>query len=217
MIGKIKHLLTKYDILRLDHFLGYVEHYEWDANNPTLGEWKFSGGKKFFKELSKQIDTKSIVVEDLGIETDETTKIRQNYKLKGMCVLQMVMEADKNLRYLPTQLTDDCLYYLGTHDSNTFIGFLEALTKKQKENFCKLMQIENKNNKQILVDSVKQMLNSLSSVVILQMQDLLFQDGKSRINIPGQAAGCWEYKMPKRYKKRVRKALSKINWQTTKN
>ena len=212
MIDKVKQLLTKYDILRLDHFLGYVEHYEWNANRQGEGEWQKSGGEDFFKCLAKQIDMNSVVIEDLGIETPKTTKIRNEFSLKGMCVLQMVMESDKNYRYLPSRLTDDCLYYLGTHDNNTFIGYLNSLSEDKKSQFCELMQIQKGTNEQIHIDCIKQMLNSRSSTVILQIQDLLMQDEESRMNVPGQAADCWEYKMPQKYEECVKNTLEKINW-----
>ena len=44
--------------------------------------------------------------------------------------------------------------------------------------------------------------------VIIQIQDLLMQGGKYRMNVPGQAAGCWEYKVPKSYMKLAKKTLS---------
>ena len=59
---------------------------------------------------------------------------------------------------------------------------------------------------------MQKMLESKSDLVVVQIQDLLCQDGKSRMNVPGQAAGCWEYKMPKIYSKKVQKTLAKIGW-----
>jgi len=208
MINKIKLLLTKYDILRLDHFLGYVEHYEWDAKKKNVGKWHKIGGEYFFNELKKNCDLSSLVIEDLGIDKAEATRVKNKFNLKGMCVVQMAMETKKNIRYLPDKVTEDCLYYLGTHDNNTFIGFIKSLPKAKREKFCQLMHIENKQPKQIHVDCIKKMLESKSEIIILQIQDYLMQGAKYRMNMPGQAADCWEYKVPKNYETKIEKTLS---------
>jgi len=38
-------------------------------------------------------------------------------------------------------------------------------------------------------------LASKADLVILTMQDLLFQDSKARMNTPGKAFGQWKYKI----------------------
>lgn len=210
MIGKIKLLLTKYDILRLDHFLGYVEHYEWDAKKQKVGKWHKKGGKDFFNALKQSCDMSSLVIEDLGLDRPEATKVRKMFNLKGMCVVQMIMENKKNLRYLPDKVEQDSLYYLGTHDNNTFIGYLNSLSKQEKKTFCELLNIKCGSNKQIHFDCIRKMIESKSEIVILQIQDYLVQNEKQRMNVPGQAAGCWEYKMPNKYEAKVAKTLSKI-------
>lgn len=141
----------------------------------------------------------SFVIEDLGINKPAATKIRKLFNLKGMCVVQMVMENKKNLRYLPNKVEQDNIYYLGTHDNNTFIGYLKSLNKQDRVKFCSLMGVENKNVKQIHLDCIRKMLASKSQVVILQIQNYLMQNGKYRMNVPGQTTGCWEYKMPYKY------------------
>ena len=70
------------------------------------------------------------------------------------------------------------------------------------------MEIEPSGDKEIHLESIRKMLNSKSNAVIIQIQDLLMQGGKYRMNVPGQAAGCWEYKVPKNYMKLAKKTLS---------
>lgn len=211
MISKVNELLKKYDILRLDHFLGYVEHYEWDANNPHKGKWHKKGGEEFFSILSKNVDMNKIVIEDLGLYKKSATAIRKSFNLKGMCVLQMILENKNNIRYAPNKVEKNCLYYLGTHDNNTFIGYLKSLTKEDKEKFASLVGVENKKVKQMHIECIKKMIESQSEIVILQIQDYLMQGEKYRMNVPGQAAGWWEYKMPSKYEHKVISLLNKIS------
>jgi len=210
MISKTDELLKKYDILRLDHFLGYVEHYEWDAKNPKKGKWYKKGGEEFFKVLEKNFDMNKIVIEDLGLYKRSATAVRKEFNLKGMCVLQMILENKNNIRYAPSKVEKNCLYYLGTHDNNTFIGYLKSLNKGDRKKFCSLVGIKDTNAKKMHIECIKKMVESQSEIVILQIQDYLMQDEKYRMNVPGQAAGCWEYKMPKKYEKRVKALLNII-------
>ena len=208
LIDKIKLVLEKYDILRLDHFLGYVEHYEVNAKNPKKGKWVKAGGDQLFDLINKKINLKKIVIEDLGLDKKEANRVRDKYGLKGMCVAQMILESKSNIRYAPHNVTENCLYYMGTHDNNTFLGYLKSLTKDKKLEFCNAMEIEPSGDKEIHLESIRKMLNSKSNAVIIQIQDLLMQGGKYRMNVPGQAAGCWEYKVPKNYMKLAKKTLS---------
>ena len=49
------------------------------------------------------------------------------------------------------------------------------------------------------------MLNSKSDFVIFRTQDLLNEDDTKRMNIPGVAAGQWEYRLVDNYEKLYRK------------
>lgn len=207
LINKIKTLLDYYDILRLDHFLGYVEHYEIDACT-NIGKWRLGGGNDFFQELASHIDLGHIVVEDLGTRKVSAEKVKKDFSLKGMSVLQM---ATNNMHYLPQNVGNNDIYYLGTHDNDTFIGYLSSLDKSARQEFLNLINLEDGNNEAILVKCVNKMLNSECKLIVLQIQDILMQGSNSRMNIPGQAKGCWEYKLPLDYKENFRKNILKFN------
>ena len=210
MLDKIKTLLTKYDILRLDHFLGYVEHYEWDAKNLKKGKWLKKGGEDFFSTLQQECDMNRIVIEDLGLEKKEATNIRNKFNLKGMCVIQMILENPKYIRYAPDKVAKDSLYYLGTHDNNTFMGYLKNLNKEDKIKLCNIVGVNKSKNKDIHLECIRKMIQSNADTVILQIQDYLMQGEKYRMNVPGQAEGWWEYKMPNRYESKVISLLKKV-------
>ena len=211
MIDKFNLLLSKYDILRLDHFFGYTEHYEWNAKKPGKGKWVKQDGPGFFTIVNEKCNMKKFVIEDLGLKKVTANKVRKDFSLKGMCVVQMIMETKKNLQYLPQNVPEDCLYYLGTHDNSTFMGYLKKhISKKEKIEFCKHMGIEKKGDKYIHLECIRKMLASKANTVILQIQDLLLQGDKDRMNTPGQAAGWWEYRVPKNYKTKAKQTLTLV-------
>lgn len=209
IIKKVKTLLKNYDILRLDHYLGYVEHYEIDAKNPKHGVWKKKGGADFFNLLSREVSLKKLVVEDLGELREEPEKVVKQFDLKCMRVLQFARSKDSE--HLPENVMKNCIFYLGTHDNNTFIGFLESLSKEKKAEYLKLLNINDMSNEQVLFACVHKMLESKSDLIVLQVQDLLFEGSSSRMNIPGKADGCWEYRLPSNYKERMHQNLKLIN------
>jgi len=205
LIEKIKLNLNNFDILRLDHFIGYVEHYEIKDHEISKGKWVKGGKEKFFNLLKANVDFSNIVVEDLGPLPLESYKIKEQFCLKGMNILQFAFDGDVNNPHLPHNVKEKTIYYLGTHDNNTFKGFLKHMPVSTK---IKIFETENDN--EILVNCVKEMLNSNAETVIFQLQDVLMQGEESRMNIPGQPEGCWEYRAPKSYKKGVKQFIKAI-------
>lgn len=210
LIEKIQLMLDRYDILRLDHFLGYTEHYEINASKISTGKWIKAGGEEFFTALFKKVDKSRIVVEDLGVNKPEANKVKKKFDLIGMSVLQLGLGGKLNNKYLPHNVDSDSIYYLNTHDNNTYIGYLKSLSRAEKNEVCVMLDIKKQNDKKMLVSTIKKMLSSASDVVILQVQDLLMQGEKFRMNTPGVQANCWEYRVPKNYKQKVLSTLNLI-------
>jgi len=212
IINRINETHKNYSYLRLDHYAGYVEHYEIDAKDTSKGKWLKEAGLDFFEHVKKNCRLKDLVVEDLGIITKEGEKVQKQFKLKGMNILQFAFDGNMKNKYLPANVKKNSIYYLGTHDNNTFIGFLRQ-NKKEKENLIKIFDINCKNNKKILIESVKKMLKSESETIILQIQDFLFQVETQRTNFPGTLKGCFEYRVPKNFHKRFKTCLKLLKWE----
>ncbi len=207
LINRIKILLDKFDILCLDHFYGYVEHYEFSTKNSADNKWVRAGGMDFFSQLSKCIDINKVVVENLGFEKEECYKVMKKFGLMGMCLLQYALSTK---RYLPQNVPSNNIYYLGTHDNNTFVGYFDSLSPEDQKRFCDLLNIKTSNTKSVLISALKQVCNSQAQYAVFQIQDLLLQGAYARMNIPGKALGQWEYKMPKNYSRKAGKTLKVI-------
>ncbi len=175
--NRIKNLQNKYDILRLDHFLGYISPYEIYNNDFSKSKWVKGGGREIFKQIKKICNIKNLVVEDLGILKKECMAIKRKFHLAGMAVLQFAFSG-KNNPYLPQNVIKNTYYYLGTHDNNTYIGFLNSLSREEKDRVKGLLGISRDitDNTAILIESVKKMIKSKSKTIILQIQDFLLQD-----------------------------------------
>ena len=210
MILKIKHLLNHYNKVRIDHFPGLVEHYEIDNKNPKNNAWVKAGGMELFKEIEKSIDTKNLIIEYFSNTPNECTKVKNAYNLTQMNILQFAFDTDEHNPHLPENVDQNTIYYLGTHDNNTFLGYLNNLDTKTKQRIKKYLKTPTNNNKEIMELCIKKMLSSKADTIILQIQDFLMQGEEHRINTPGQAFGCWEYRVPRNYKTLFSKNLHKF-------
>lgn len=209
IIKKLNVLQSYYDIVRIDHFAGFVEHYEINNEDETKNKWVRGGGEDLFNVIKEKCNMDGLVIEDLGIVKPEHKKIRKKFKLRGMNVLQIAFNKP-NHEYLPQNVRPNTIYYLGTHDNNTYLGFLRTIDKDKKEKVFEYLNLPKMSDKKVLVESVKQLLNSKSETVVLQIQDYLMQNEKEKMNTPGKAEGSWEYRVPANYKNRFEKNLKKF-------
>ena len=206
IIRKLNVLQNYYDILRIDHFAGVVEHYEIHNDDMSKNAWVRAGGEDLFEVIKDKCELDRIVIEDLGIVKPEHKRIRKKYNLRGMAVLQIAFNKP-NHEYLPKNVRANTLYYLGTHDNNTYLGYLRTIPKEKKAKVFEYLNLNKMRDKDIVIASVRQMLNSKSETIILQMQDYLLQNEKYKMNTPGKAEGSWEYRVPRGYKKVFSKNL----------
>lgn len=199
-VDKISNIFSMYDIVRLDHFNGYCDHFEIEATSKdnVFGKWVKAGGKALFAELEKHFNLNKFVVEDLGNNRPDSIETKNAYNLTGMSVLQFANSPKS--AYLPQNASKNTVFYLGTHDNNTFVGFLNSLNSKQKSEFCNLVDVKKHDNKTVAIECMKKVLQTKCKFKIFTAQDLLFQDSSCRMNTPGQTENCWDYKLPKNYK-----------------
>lgn len=209
IIKKLNVLQSYYDLLRIDHFAGFVEHFENNNADPSKSEWVKGGGVDLFNTIKEKCDLDRIVIEDLGIVRPEHKKVRSKFKLCGMNVLQFAFNKP-NHEYLPQNVKKNSIYYLGTHDNNTYLGFLRTIPQEKKEKIFEYLNLPKMSDKKLVIESVKKLLASKSQTVVLQMQDYLMQNEKYKMNTPGKAEGSWEYRVPQNYKKTFTKNLRKF-------
>ena len=61
-----------------------------------------------------------LVAEDLGVITSKVEKLRDDYELAGMKILQFAFDGNLDNPYLPENIKDEnWIVYTGTHDNST--------------------------------------------------------------------------------------------------
>ena len=69
--ARLRFLLGRVDIVRIDHFRGFEAYWEIPAGSPTAasGKWVEGPGSKFFEALRRRLGHLPVIAEDLGVIT----------------------------------------------------------------------------------------------------------------------------------------------------
>ena len=95
-IARTRAALRLLDIVRIDHFRGFVGYWEIPASEPTAvrGRWMPGPGAAFFEALESALGKLPIMAEDLGVITPEVIALRERFDLPGMKILQFAFDED---------------------------------------------------------------------------------------------------------------------------
>ena len=75
-----------------------------------------------------------IIAEDLGVITPDVEKLRKNFELPGMKILQFAFDGNEDNPYLPKNIEgENWVVYTGTHDNSTCISWWECLENNTKK------------------------------------------------------------------------------------
>ena len=198
-VHRIKHVSKLYDFVRIDHFRGFESFFAVPYGEKTVknGVWIKGPGMDIFEEFYRNGIT-NLILEDLGNISYAVRALRRRTGLAGMKVMQFAFDGDEKNTNLPHEYEKNSVAYLGTHDNDTFMGFLQD--EKNKSVFCTYLGLpQNADDKIVTRMAIENLLSTNSNVCILLMQDILCEGSEKRINTPGKADGNWMYKLPETY------------------
>ncbi len=201
LINRFKHLSGIFDYVRIDHFRGYESFFKIPQEKPfaKFGKWEKGAGIELFKKL-KENGLTNLIAEDLGQIDEKVVTLKNKTGYPGMKVYQFGFDGNPSNPHLPFMYEKNSVAYLGTHDNDTFCGFLKAESEQTKELILKNLNLyENATINQICYSALDLMLSSNANVVILLPQDILCQGSKYRINKPGSTENNWKYELPKKF------------------
>lgn len=197
-LERMKHNLTLFDLVRIDHFRGLLATWEIPASDATAenGHWQECPGIEFFSRLLKEFESLPIVAEDLGIITQDVKDAMTRFGFPGMKLLVFAFDGDPSENpYAPVNHVKDCVLYTGTHDCNTVRGwFEEEVSEEARE---KLEEVLGKkvDLNTVAEEMVALAMGSIADTLILPMQDVLGLGSDARMNCPGIAENNWEWRL----------------------
>lgn len=194
-IDRIRSATSLYDIVRIDHFRGFEGYYAIPYGHETAehGEWRKGPGMDLFNAVSQELGSLPIIAEDLGFLTEDVHKLLKDSGFPGMKVLEFAFDPREESNYLPHTYTKNSVVYVGTHDNNTTLGWIDELDKPTLD-FCKKYL---DTDSDILWRMIKTAMSSVSDTAVIQMQDYLELGSEARMNIPSTLGGNWQWRMTK--------------------
>jgi 4-alpha-glucanotransferase len=210
---RLQRNMKYFDLLRLDHFRAFADYWEVPAKEKTAkkGQWKPGPGASFFKAAQEEFKTLPFVAEDLGDINDAVYKLRDDFQLPGMAVLQFAFGDNMaTSSYIPHRHIPNSIVYTGTHDNNTTVGWLrkdaDRATLKRLVDYAQ-RDVHEENVHDVFAQMA---YGSVSNTVILPLQDILGLNEKSRMNTPASTTKNWTWRMePDALTKTIAKRLAK--------
>ena len=205
-VARLHSASERFDAVRLDHFIGFYNYWEIPAAAKTAkqGRWVLGPGQDFFAAVRRALPQLELIAEDLGCVTEGVTKLRDDFDLPGMRVLQFAFGADDQAEsFLPHNYPRRTVAYTGTHDNDTTRGWYEdpgtaagarppQQIEKERHNARVYLRSD---GARIHWDMIACILKSTADTVIFPAQDLLGLGAEARMNKPGTVEKNWEWRL----------------------
>ena len=192
-ISRMKRQFELFDLVRIDHFVGLC--HAWmipgSARTARRGNWRKVPGRELLEKLHRTIAHPALVAEDLGRITPSVRRLREDFALPGMFLLQHAFDEDAS-GSTPHALPEHSVVYTGTHDNDTTVGWWNDLSKEQRERVIEYGGPLGRGPHELLT---RLAMTSNSNIAIIPMQDLLGTGKKTRMNIPGIPIGNWRWRL----------------------
>ena len=190
---RVRRTFDLVDIVRIDHFRGFVSYWEIPAEEPTavIGRWVPGPGAALFQAIESAFGDLPIIAEDLGVITPEVDALRRRFGLPGMRVLQFAFGGDNDNTYLPHNYEPNTVVYGGTHDNNTSTGWWLEASEAERSHACDYLATDGQDMAWTLIRAA---CASVADTAIHPLQDVLELGAECRMNLPGQGEGYWEWR-----------------------
>lgn len=180
-IERLRRACSLYDIVRLDHFLGFHAYFSIPAGaEGACGRWLPGPGAELFEAARRELGPLPFIAEDLGLLTPGVRGLLARCGFPGMDVLQFE-NYDVRAGIAPHP---EKILYTSTHDTSTLLGWCaREFTPDAGEDAAR----------GIADGLVKSALDTDASLVMLPLQDILRLGDQDRMNTPGVAEGNWRW------------------------
>lgn len=194
-IDRLRWATHNFDYIRLDHFRGFAQFWEIPAHEETAinGRWVDGPREDLFCRLREALGGLPFFAEDLGYITPDVHQLREAIKIPGMAVLQFGFGDPGAHTHLPHTFTPDKVVYTGTHDNNTVLGWWASDASENERRYASsyLGSSEDGLNWAMIRCAV----NSVASLCLIPLQDLLGLGAESRMNMPSEPLGNWRWRL----------------------
>lgn len=213
-LRRIGHNLSLFDIVRIDHFRGFVGYWQVPAGSKTAKKGKWVRGPKehFLNKLFERFPSSRFIAEDLGYITDEVNFLIEKFRLTRMKILMFGFnrDASKNPHH-PCNYVENSVVYTGTHDNNTVKGWFENETDAAQRKRLFDYIGHGVSTGRIHWEFIKMAMRAVSDIAIIPLQDVLGLGQQARMNRPAAVKNNWRWRLaPQQMRPAIFKKLAKM-------
>lgn len=194
-IERFRAMHKLFDIIRIDHFIGFADYYAIPVDAPTarIGQYETAPGHKLFCSVHDALPNLQIIAEDLGASGKSSKELLTFCGYPGMTVLQFAVDDDQTSLEHCFQ-KEHTVVYTGTHDNDTTLGWWKNASETIKARARQTLHMPEKDS-DILPRLLEAVFASAADIVIIPMQDLLALGSEARMNVPGTIGENWRWRM----------------------
>jgi 4-alpha-glucanotransferase len=210
-IDRLRWATHNFDYIRLDHFRGFSQFWEIPAHEPTAihGRWVDGPKDELFLKLREALGGLPFFAEDLGYITRDVHELRDRLKIPGMAVLQFGFGDPGAHAHLPHRFTPDTVVYTGTHDNDTLLGWWESWATEHERRHAEAYLGHPDDGMHWAM--IRAAINSVASLCVLPLQDVLGLGSEARMNTPSSDRGNWRWRFqPDRLRPEIAEKLATL-------
>ncbi|HEX7971062.1 MAG TPA: 4-alpha-glucanotransferase [Thiobacillus sp.] len=206
-----------FDLVRIDHFRGLAAAWAIPAGEPTAihGAWIEAPGAALLQAIADEMGKLPLVAEDLGLITPDVIALRRRFGLPGMAVLQFAFDDHADNPHKPGNVQPDTVYYTGTHDNDTTLGWWRSLPGHARHQVMQQLGVDEADA--VPGAMIAKVLESRARLAMLPLQDVLGLGSEARMNVPGtDSSGNWTWRfdwaaLPSELASRLLQQLQKVH------
>ena len=194
-VERMKGMASLYDMIRIDHFIGFANYYSvrHGAPNARKGKWVIGPGKALFRRLQAEVPDIQIIAEDLGAVNRRVRRLLDWCGYPGMKILTFGFDSDETNPHYIGNYTANYVAYTGTHDNDTTLGWARKADPKALKFAMDTLHFSSV--EEAPEAFIRGLFHSPCDTVIVPMQDVLGLDTDARMNYPGSIGGNWLWRM----------------------
>ncbi len=202
-IERLRRSAALFDLVRIDHFRGFVAYWTIPARarDASGGHWSRGPGRAPFEAARRELGELPVVAEDLGSITPAVLRLRDELGFPGMTVLQFAFEsADVAERDVIGTAPAHSVVYTGTHDHSPVAAWWDrqdGVVRARVRAAARARGLRPPGERAAHLALIRLVFSSPARLAMIQMQDVLGLGDEARTNTPGQVGGNWSWKLPR--------------------
>ena len=191
---RMRRTLELFDLVRIDHFRGFVAYWAVPAGarDARRGRWRRGPGRAVFDAMIGELGELPLIAEDLGVITPAVTRLRRSLDLPGMAVLQWAFdESDPHGPHRMENHERRSVAYTSTHDTDTLLGWWAAIDERQRAAARAAMP----GGDDVHWGLIRLLFSSPAEIAMTQLPDVLGLGSEARMNIPGTTGRSWRWRL----------------------